>query len=71
MEDMKSIGEWVKLPDGSWGIEVRVGGRGAKFVGRALRVKKKDRTYSRQVLGDLVEDFGVDDVARYRVGEAG
>ena len=61
------VGTWDKLDDGSWGVQVRCGGRGAEMVGQMIVVRRKDKTTSNETLGALVADYGQGDVAVYRV----
>lgn len=60
-------GKWDKLDDGTWGIQVRVGGNGMYYVGKTVLVRRKDRSSSHEVLGELVTDYGPGDVAVFRM----
>ena len=59
--------EWQKLENGSWGVLVQCGGRGAEMVGQMVVVRKKDKTSSNVTLGTLVKDYGKGDWALFEV----
>jgi hypothetical protein len=50
---MTNVGSWDKLSDGSWGVMVRCGGRGAEMVGRTIVVRRKDRSTSNVTAAEL------------------
>lgn len=58
--EMKATGQWTKLEDGSWGIQINVNAtpeRAAEFVGRICRVAKKGApTMDAVVLGELASN---------------
>lgn len=60
------VGMWDKLDDGTWGVSVRVGGKGASMVGEVVVVRRKDKTTCNAMLTALVTDYGVGDVAIFR-----
>ena len=60
------VGTWDKLDDGSWGVSVRVGGKGASMIGEVVVVRRKDKTTCNARLVALVADYGDGDVATYR-----
>jgi hypothetical protein len=57
--------KWTRQDD-QFLVQVRCGGRGSEFVGRAAEVARKNGGWDRVVLGDLVEDFGAGDVCLFR-----
>jgi len=61
------VAAWDKLDDGSWGVMVRCGGRGASMVGQVVVARRRDKTTSNVTLGALVADYGQGDVCVYRV----
>lgn len=71
MDMLAARGTWEKLTDGTWGIQVRAGGKGAELVGRMLAVVKKDKSMSTETLGEVVTDYGPGDVVIFRVASKG
>ncbi len=61
------IAKWDKASDGRWLVSVRCGGHGSEFVGRAVRVIRKDKTSSHETLGAVVQDYGQGDVCLFEV----
>ena len=60
-------GKWVKLDDGRFGGQLRVGGRGADYVGKQVTLWSKAGNYETVMLVALVKDYGAGDVAIYTV----
>ena len=57
---------WTKEKN-EWCLQVRCGGRGESFVGRAVVVhRRSDNSYKDATLGELVADYGEGDVAVFR-----
>lgn len=65
-EDETMQAEWKKLENGTWGVMVECGGRGAVMVGQMVVVRRKDRTSSNVTLGALVQDWGKGDWALFQ-----
>lgn len=58
--------KWIKLEDGTFGAQLRVGGRGAEYVGAQVTICSKAGARERVVLTSVVKDWGVGDVVEFR-----
>jgi len=65
---LRTVGVWTMLDDGTWAIQMHLGGRGLRYVGRRALVQRRNGPSSEEVLGEVVHDYGRDDVVIYRVG---
>ncbi len=59
---------WTKLSNGrGLGAQLRVGGRGAEYVGQQVPIVSKAGKRDLVTLGEIVKDWGEGDVVEFRV----
>jgi hypothetical protein len=60
-------GEWIKLDTGAFGGRLRVGGRGAEFVGSLVTLRSKAGGLETVRITGVVTDYGAGDVVEFLV----